>query len=175
MDETSQAFINQARTLLTRDYLPRIARCLEHLTDADVWWRANAESNSIGNLLLHLAGNVRQWIVSGVGGAADVRERDTEFASDAQALPAGELLRRLRETLAEADEVLARLAPSRLSEVCRIQGRDGVTVLEAVFHVVEHFSMHTGQIILLTKIRTARDLAFYEFNAGVPREKWREK
>ncbi|CAN5302030.1 hypothetical protein BH18ACI2_BH18ACI2_20320 [soil metagenome] len=175
MDATSQAFINQARTLLTRNYLPRIERCLEQLTDADVWWRDNTESNSIGNLLLHLAGNVRQWIVSGVGGAADVRERDAEFEIDAQALPAGELLRRLCETLAEADEVLARLAPSRLLEACRIQGRDGVTVLEAVFHVVEHFSMHTGQIILLTKIRTGRDLAFYEFNEGVPCEKWHEK
>jgi uncharacterized damage-inducible protein DinB len=173
--ETARAFLAHARRLLIADYLPRIERCLATLSASDVWWRANAESNSVGHLLQHLAGNARQWIVCGVGGATDVRQRDREFAAPAnEAKPtAAELLAHLRATLAEVDNVLARLAPDSLLESRTIQGRAGVTLLEAVFHVVEHFSMHTGQIILLTKLRTGRDLAFYDFTSGVPREQWR--
>src|SRR5262245_66461541 len=75
----SQAFIDESRSLLTGSLFPRIERCVERLSDQDVWWRANSESNSVGNLLLHLSGNVRQWIVSGVGLAADNRQRQQEF------------------------------------------------------------------------------------------------
>ena len=173
MADFAQNFINHSRSLLLRNYLPRIERCVEQLNDEDLWWRGNPQSNSVGNLLLHLTGNARQWIVSGLGGEADVRERDVEFEIGA-AQPSGEaLLRLLHETLIEVDIVLSQLDPSRLSEVRRIQGRDDVTTLEAVYHVVEHFSMHTGQIILLTKLLTSRDLAFYKFKSGVPRETWR--
>ncbi|HEX8068334.1 MAG TPA: DinB family protein [Pyrinomonadaceae bacterium] len=173
---SARAFLAEARRLLAAAYLPRIERCLAVLPETDLWWRANAESNSVGQLLRHLAGNVRQWLVSGVGGAPDVRQRDAEFAAPgADDQPAAaELLAHLRAALAEADDVLARLAPDTLLERRTIQGRAGVTVLEAVFHVVEHFSMHTGQIILLTKLRTGRDLAFYDFAAGAPRETWKE-
>ena len=177
MDETARAFIGEARRLLSADYLPKIERCLERLTDDQVWWRANADSNSVGNLLLHLAGNARQWIVSGVGGAGDARERQAEFdagkaGDDATRPTASELLARLRSTLAEVDAVLAGLDPAALLERRRIQGLEGVVVLNAVFHVVEHFSMHAGQIILLTKLLTAGDLAFYDFSAGAPRANW---
>ena len=172
-EEIARAFLAHARALLSADYLPRIERCLDTLAEADIWWRPNPESNSIGNLLLHLAGNARQWIVCGVGGAADVRERDGEFAAgESEGLSRAELRARLRATLAEVDEVLASLDPSGLLEPRTIQGRAGVSVLEAVFHVVEHFSMHTGQIILLTKQRTARDLRFYDFTSGEPRTTW---
>jgi uncharacterized damage-inducible protein DinB len=171
----ARAFLAHARTLLSADYLPRIERCLDTLAEADIWWRPNPESNSIGNLLLHLAGNARQWIISGVGGERDMRERDGEFAADESGGLSGDELRaRLRATLAEVDAVLARLDPSVLLEPRTIQGRAGVSVLEAVFHVVEHFSMHTGQIILLTKQRTARDLQFYDFTSGEPRTAWGE-
>jgi uncharacterized damage-inducible protein DinB len=171
--EIACAFLAHARALLAADYLPRIERCLDTLAEADIWWRPNPQSNSIGNLLLHLAGNARQWIISGVGGAGDVRARDSEFAADeGEGLSGDELRTRLRATLAEVDEVLARLDPSVLLEPRTIQGRTGVSVLEAVFHVVEHFSMHTGQIILLTKQRTARDLQFYDFQSGAPRTMW---
>ena len=175
MDETARAFIGEARRLLSADYLPKIERCLERLTDEQVWWRANADSNSVGNLLLHLAGNARQWIVSGVGGGRDARERQAEFDAGrgGEARPAAaELLARLRSTLAEVDAVLAGLDPAALAERRRIQGLENVVVLNAVFHVVEHFSMHTGQIILLTKLLTAGDLAFYDFSAGAPRARW---
>lgn len=173
MAETGQAFIDQARALLLTDYLPKIERCLERLTDEQTWWRAGEESNSIGNLLRHLSGNVRQWIVCGVGGAPDRRNRQLEFDAR-EIVPRAELLDQLKRTLDEVDETLARLAPSGLLEPRRIQGCD-VTALEAVFHVVEHFSMHTGQIILITKMLTSVDLRFYDFSGGAPAANWQDK
>jgi uncharacterized damage-inducible protein DinB len=172
MSDAARAFLDEARRYFLADYLPKIERCLERLTDAQVWLRAGEESNSIGNLLLHLEGNARQWIVCGVGGAHDERDRDREF-DERDELPREHLLSALRATLEELDTVLARLDTSALLERRRIQGLD-VTVLAAVFHVVEHFSMHTGQIILLTKQLVAGDLAFYEFEEGVPRYNWRK-
>ena len=170
MKEVAQAFIAEARSHLLADYLPKIERCLERLSDEQVWWHANERSNSVGNLLLHLEGNARQWIVSGVGGSADRRERDREFDERGR-LSRERLLSTLRATLEEAEGVLARLDASVLLERRRIQGLD-VTVLAAVFHVVEHFSTHTGQIILLTKMLTDSDLAFYDFSEGLPRPNW---
>lgn len=172
MNEVALAFLKEARSLLSADYLPKIERCLEQLSDEDVWRRPAGEaSNSIGNLLLHLAGNARQWMVSGVGGAPDARVRQAEFDAR-EGRTREELLSELRATLADVDAVLARLAPSELLSARRIQGREGVPVLEAVFHVVEHFSMHTGQIILLTKMLAGTDLAFYDFSGGAPRPAW---
>ena len=121
----------------------------------------------IGNLLLHLEGNARQWILSGVGGEPDARARQREFDERAQ-LPRAGLVEKLRATLGEVDGVLARLTARELRGRREIQGYD-VSVLEAVFHVVEHFSMHTGQIILLTKTLTASDLAFYDSRAATRR------
>lgn len=157
--DTGRAFIERSRSYLTSDYLPRIRAALAKLPEADLWWRPNAASNSAGNLLLHLAGNARQWIVSGVGGQADVRARVEEFAARGgpdrrQALAA------LEEALSEVDGVLARLDPAALGEVRTIQGRE-VTVLEAIYHVVEHFSMHTGQILYIAKLRGGEDLGLW--------------
>jgi uncharacterized damage-inducible protein DinB len=170
MNDIALAFIAQSRSLLATAYLPRIERCLEKLSDEEIWWRPAEESNSIGNLLLHLSGNVRQWISSGVGLQPDTRVRQVEFDERRQGTRA-ELLSRLKETLAEADAVLSALEPARLLEARHIQDSD-VTVLEAVYHVVEHFSMHTGQIILLTKMLKAVDLRFYDFSSGAPAETW---
>lgn len=167
--DVSQHFIDQSRQLLTASYLPRIQGCLEGLSDEKLWWRPNQASNSVGNLLLHLAGNVRQWIISGVGGAADVRVRQREF-DERGPIPAAELLLRLETTIHEADRVLAGLIPATLSERRQIQGHD-VTVLEAIYHVVEHFSMHTGQVILLAKMWKG-DLGFYDVSDGTPRPRW---
>jgi uncharacterized damage-inducible protein DinB len=170
--EVPEAFIAHARSLLMGDYLPKIERCLERLTDADAWWRASEESNSVGNLILHLSGNARQWIVSGLGGTSDLRVRQAEFDERAL-LPRAELLARLKETLAEVDAVLSALDTSSLMERRPVQGHE-VTGLEAVFHVVEHFSMHTGQIILLTKMLSRKDLRFYDFSSGVPLPNWHQ-
>ena len=169
-DATGRLFLEEARRHLGEDYLPKIERCLERLTDEQVWWRAGEQSNSVGNLLLHLEGNLRQWVVCGAGGRADMRERPREFA-ERRRLPRGELLASLRAAVAEAGDALARLDPATLLETRRIQGLD-VTLLAAVFHAVEHFSMHTGQVILLTKMLTGADLAFYDFSGGAPRADW---
>src|SRR5688572_4566819 len=94
-----KAFLAKARELLASDYLPKIERSLEILSDEQVWWRSNPESNSVGNLMLHLSGNARQWIVSGVGGANSDRDRPQEFA-ERSLIPRAILIGRLRETLA---------------------------------------------------------------------------
>ena len=170
-ESVSRAFIDRAIDFLTGEYLPKIERCLEKLTDEQIWWRANEESNSIGNLVLHLCGNARQWIVSGLGFEADARVRDAEF-SRRDPLERAELLNLLRSTLADVESVLRQLDPATLLEKRTIQGSE-VDVLEAVFHVTEHFSMHTGQIILLTKLLIATDLRFYGFEDGAPVHRWR--
>ena len=160
MNETGESFIASARAYFTEDYLPKIERSLELLTDEQIWWRANPQSNSIGNLLMHLGGNVRQWIVCGIGGAADNRDRDSEFAQR-DTIPRDKLLGGLKQTLNEADATLAKFDPGKLLERHSIQGCD-VTALAAIFHVVEHFSMHVGQIVYITKELTAHDLHFYD-------------
>ena len=170
--EVSRAFIQCAREFLKNDYLPKIERCLAQLTDEQVWWRANPESNSIGNLLLHLCGNARQWIVSGLGGETDRRVRQTEFAERTM-ISRSELRSRLKETLAAVDMVLANFDCQRILDRHRIQDFE-VTALNAIFHVIEHFSMHTGQIILLTKMLANRDLVFYDFSSGKAVHTWHE-
>ena len=160
------AFLRQARFRLQSDYLAKITAALESLDEEQLWWRPNAASNSIGNLLLHLSGNVRQWIVAGVGGAPDVRTRAAEFAAQ-QTLGKQALLVQLTETLAEADAVLASLlaeagqSDAPLQRVCVPQGFPQ-TVLDAVFHVVEHFSYHTGQIVYLAKQLSGEQTQFYD-------------
>src|SRR6186713_1217706 len=101
--EVSLAFIQQAREFLGGEYLPKIERCLEKLTDEQIWWRANKESNSIGNLILHLCGNARQWIVCGVGAQPDARDRDSEFAQR-EIISRSELVELLHSTLEEVDQ-----------------------------------------------------------------------
>src|ERR1041385_7229872 len=102
MSDTGKAFIARSRYHLAEDFLPKIERCLERLSDEQIWWRANDESNSIGNLVLHLCGNARQWIVCGVGGAQGERDRDAEFAQR-EVIGRDQLLRLLRTTLADVD------------------------------------------------------------------------
>ncbi|MBI3004145.1 MAG: DUF1572 family protein [Ignavibacteriales bacterium] len=151
--------IDFSRRKLLQEYFPRIRRCVEELSDDDIWWRAHETDNSIGNLLLHLSGNVRQWIVSGVGGAMDTRKRQEEF-DERKTLPKAELLQKLEATLQEVDKTLQHFDTSRLLEKRHIQKYD-VTCLEAILHVVEHFSGHVGQIIYITKLRKGVDLKFY--------------
>src|SRR5213080_1705501 len=113
MNEIGAAFIAQSRYYLATDYLPKIEQSLALINEEQIWWRSNPQSNSIGNLLLHLSGNVRQWIVVGLGGATDTRDRDSEFAQRAE-IPRAELLDRLQLTVNEAVATLARLDPDKL-------------------------------------------------------------
>ena len=170
LNEIGKLFITRSRYHLSQDFLPKIERCLELLKDEQIWWRANPQSNSIGNLILHLSGNVRQWIVSGLGSAADSRDRDAEFAQR-DVISRDELIAKLKQTVDDADATLAKFDVDKLLNRQNIQGCD-VSALEAILHVVEHFSMHAGQVILLTKILTAEDLRFYEFEGITPLQRW---
>ena len=141
--------------------LQRIEACLERLSDEQIWSRRHEVENAVGNLVLHLCGNITQWIIGGVGGAEVTRDRDAEFARR-EPLPADELAGRLRAVVQQADAVLAGLTPDDLTQPRRIQGYD-VTVLHAVYHVVEHLAEHTGQIIWATKGLTGKALDFYAY------------
>jgi uncharacterized damage-inducible protein DinB len=151
-------FLNYSADKL-RQQSGRIESCLGTLTEDQVWARGSENENAIGNLVLHLCGNVRQWIVAGVGGVPDIRQRDQEFsARGAVAIP--ELVDRLRATVAQAVAVLDQVTEERLMDRIVVQKYDE-SVLEAIYHVVEHFSGHTGQIIFATKMLTASDLGFH--------------
>ena len=163
MGETDRLFL-ECSTSRLKEMAPRIAKCLGQLTPEQVWARGGENENAIGNLVLHLCGNMRQWIIAGVGGRPDTRDRDGEFAARGGASSV-ELGARLRETVDEAVAVIAAIAPERLAEPLMIQGYQ-VTVLEAVYHVIEHFSMHTGQILFATKMLTGADLGFYRHLSG---------
>ena len=161
------AFLRHARYLLREDYMVKIRRVLAELTDEQIWWRPNEDSNSIANLMLHLCGNARQWISAGVGGAPDARNRPQEFASR-ERISREELVARLEGVLSEVDVVLEGLeqdlrrtqSDAPLQRICTPQ-RFEQTVLDAVFHVVEHFSYHTGQIVLLAKWHTGDRIRLY--------------
>lgn len=171
MEDAGPLFLTASRDYLATGYLPRIRKAVAELEPADVWWRPNDASNSIGNLLLHLAGNIRQWIVHGVGGAEDVRERQAEFDAR-EGAAAAELLGYLESAVAEAVDVIDRLDPAALSEPRTIQGME-TTVLGALYHVVEHLSMHAGQILWIVKARTGEDLGFYRIGQdGTAEEGW---
>ena len=161
--ELAVNFNTYAQTKLS-DSLRQIEKCLNLLSVEQVWHRPNDVSNAIGNLVLHLAGNVQQWIVAALGGEAFTRDRTAEFAQRAP-LPTDEILGRLRETVERACDVIGGLTPDALSARVTIQGYN-VTGLEAVFHVVEHFSLHTGQIVYATKLLINQNLSAYDDAGG---------
>ena len=152
-------FIDSCCKHLGPEGVERIASCLDLLTDEQIWQQPSKSAVSIGNLCLHLHGNVRQWIVSGLGGAKDERVRDNEF-SDHRTHSKDELVDQLRNTITEAQNVLRSLTIEQLEQDMRIQGF-ATNTTAAITHVVEHFSYHTGQITLLTKIATDADLGYY--------------
>ena len=170
--QTGRLFLDRARYLLLTEYRTKIRLAVEALPEDALWWRPNDQSNSVGNLLLHLAGNVRQWMVSGVGGAPDVRHRAAEFAAP-DGPPRADLLAALYRTLDEVEQVLDGLTPEALIERRTIQGRE-ITVLDAIFICVEHFSMHLGQIILLAKLRAPGAIHFYDDAGGLAHPIWRD-
>ena len=142
-----------------REFIGRIETCFNKLTDDQIWLRGSENQNAPGNLALHLAGNVRQWIICGLGGQEDKRIRHLEF--DARGGQSGaHLAAKLRETVEEAIGVIGTLTREQLIAARDIQGYH-VTGVHALLHVVEHFGQHTGQIFLLTKALTGEDLGFY--------------
>ncbi|MGB9077322.1 MAG: DUF1572 family protein [Terracidiphilus sp.] len=152
-------FLQFSQNKLLHQYWPRLRGCVEALTDEQIWWRPNSACNSVGNLLLHLSGNVGQWLVASFNKADDTRNRPAEF-NERRRIPSKQLLERLDETMQESAKVLALLTPEDLAATYQIQGYT-VTGLDAVYQVVEHFGLHYGQILYITKQLRGQDLGFY--------------
>jgi uncharacterized damage-inducible protein DinB len=142
-----------------RQFAQRIEVCLGNLNEDQIWARGQDNENAIGNLALHLAGNVRQWIISSLGDDPDSRDRDSEFASRG-GVNGTELTRNLRTTVEQASRIISGLNTAQLTRMYEIQ-QYPVSGVEIVYHVVEHFAQHTGQIIFATKMLTGEDLGFY--------------
>jgi len=158
--ELATVFLQFSRQKLLGQYWPRLREAVGALTDEQVWWRPNDSSNSIGNLILHLNGNVGQWLVASFNRQEDGRNRPLEFSERGQ-IPVSALLDKLGATLAQAAEVLARLTVEDLLAPYEIQGYK-VRGLDAVYQVVEHFGLHYGQIVYIAKNLTGKDLGFYK-------------
>jgi len=152
-------FLDFSRKKLFGQFWPRLKECVAPLTSEQVWWRPNEASNSIGNLILHLNGNVGQWLVASFNKDEDRRNRPGEFAAR-EGATADELLATLGATLDAAAAVLDRLTVEELLAPYEIQGYH-VRGLDAVYQVVEHFGLHYGQIAYITKSITGKDLGFY--------------
>lgn len=159
MDDTTTGFLVFSRRELSEIMWPRLKEALHPLNRDQIWWRPNEASNSIGNLLLHLNGNMRQWIISGIGSSQFIRNRDTEF-DEREHLDPAVLEAQLGQTIQEVSDVLDRVTEGELLRVRTIQGYE-VPGLDAIYHVVEHFAMHYGQILYIIKMLQANDLGFY--------------
>lgn len=162
MSGVDKLFVHRSVGLLRDTYVPRIEAALGILPLEDLWWRPHEGVFAFGNVLLHLEGNVRQWILSGLGGETDHRERSSEFAAGAGP-SGGELLEELREAVAAACTVVEGMDEETLLREREIQGFK-TTGLGAVYHVVEHFSWHTAQAVWIAKQRAGANhgLAFYD-------------
>ncbi len=159
-DQITSELIKEVRRRLNEESMSRIEKCLNRLTDEQIWWRPNDESNSIGNLILHLSGNVRQWIISGIGGQIDTRQRNTEFEARGK-MSKDDRWGVLAATMTEIESVLDGITASQLVVQQPVQVYTE-SVLSILIHVTEHFSYHTGQIAWITKMLTDRQLGFYE-------------
>jgi len=164
-DDLRDALIREVTFRIYDECLPRIVKCLGQLDNQQVWWRPNESSNSIGNLVLHLCGNVRQWIYAGLGKNQDVRHRQAEF-DERQEIPRDELVNTVLSTMELVRPVITNIPTEELLHTRSVQTFEetGLTIL---IHVTEHFSYHTGQIAYITKMITDRQLGFYD---GVPLE-----
>ena len=152
-------FVSEIKRRLFEESQVRLERCLNELSEADIWWRPNENSNSVGNLVLHLSGNARQWILAGLGGALDQRRRQTEF-DERGPIPRAELIQKVRDVMGEIDEVLDRLKSEDLERPIVVQSFDE-TGLSILIHVVEHFSYHVGQMAYIVKARLDKQTNFY--------------
>jgi uncharacterized damage-inducible protein DinB len=168
--DLASTFIARSRHYLVVEYRTKLHTAVLALPPDALWARANEASNSVGNLLVHLAGNVRQWIVDGVGREPSLRNRAAEFA--VRDGPRAEvLLRDLDSVLRDVDRILGGLTHEELLTDRTIQGRD-ITVFEAIYHVVEHFSLHLGQVVLMAKAHAPGSFQFYEDAEGMATAVW---
>ena len=161
-------FINQSIKRINQS-TDKITTCMRELDEKDVWFSPNEHLNSIGNLILHLCGNIRQHVISALGGVMDIREREFEFSARKDFTNV-ELIKKLQETASQAVDIIQNLQREDLLRKRMAQGAS-YSGVDSIIHVTEHYSYHTGQIILLTKLYKNIDMAFY---AGVDLNKRNE-
>ena len=166
--EFTKSFLAESQRSVAVYHMPRLIRCLKMLSDKEIWWRPNAASNSAGNLVLHLSGNVSQWIISGLGNRVYHRDRDWEFAERGP-VSRRSLITLIRRSVEEACNVLGHLSEDSLEQIYDIQGYR-VSGMYAVTHVVDHFAYHTGQIIFVTKWKLGKDLRFTRLPGDRPKK-----
>ena len=155
---TTSLFLDFSRMKLTEQYWPRMKQAVESLSDEQVWWRPNEASNSVGNLMLHLNGNVTQWLLASFSREKDERNRPAEFSAH-DGVTRDELIARLGTTVQHAGQMLERLTEAELLATYQIQGFT-VTGLQAVYQVTEHFALHYGQVLYIVKQLEGKDLEF---------------
>lgn len=152
--------IRETKRRIFQESIPRIKKCLNILSDEEIWQWANSHTPSIGNLVVHLCGNVRQWIGTGLGKLPDDRIRDREFEETSK-VSKDELVQLLNDLQTDIEEVLDKLSKDTWTQPISVQGFNE-TGLSVLVHVIEHFSYHTGQIAYYTKVLKDTDLNFYE-------------
>lgn len=159
-EQLRKALVDEVLHRLYDESLPRILRCLDRLTNEQIWWRPNESSNSIGNLVLHLCGNVNQWIYSGLGGFPDDRIRQAEFDTR-EFIDREDLKIALESTMEKARTVIERITVNEILRIRPVQTFEekGLSIM---IHVTEHFSYHTGQIAYITKMLSDKPLGFYD-------------
>jgi hypothetical protein len=160
----AQEFMEASRLFLEQDFLPKLKHCVEDMPEIDIWWRPNEQSNSVGNLILHLCGNIKQWILHSIGGIPVARDRDAEFA-ERRMLPKAELIANIDTAVTDVAKLLETLPASSLLARFEVQA-DTPSRLQAIYHVVEHFSYHLGLFLYIYKLRTGRDPAFFRHLAS---------
>jgi len=127
-----------------------VAHCLNQLNDEQLWMRPTPHVNSIGIILQHLSGNLRQWIVSGIGGAEDIRRRAQEF-EEGEHCSTVEMLEKFKALIIECRAIVQRLTVEELTEHRRIQGFER-NVLNAIYGTLTHLNLHVGQILFITHL-----------------------
>jgi len=160
LEQVHSLMIAEVKRRLFKESIPRAKKCLNLLSEEDIWYRPNENSNSVGNLILHLCGNVRQWLISAIGEVEDVRQRQSEF-DERGPLPTSELIAKLDQLQADAVKVLDQTKPEILIKPYSVQGYDE-TGLSILIHIVEHFSGHIGQITYFVKARKDISTGYYE-------------
>ena len=154
-----RTLIAEVKRRIITESVPRIKKCLAQLSQEEIWHRPNENVVSVGNLVLHLCGNLRQWVLSGLGNHPDRRQRDTEFAQT-EPISADELIQQLDTLMQEVEQVLDQLTPLGLVTTRPVQAYQE-TGLAILMHITEHFSYHTGQITYYVKTRKNVDLQYY--------------
>jgi len=160
LEDIHIALIKEVKLRLFEESVPRLKKCMDELSEEEVWQRPNEHSNSMGNLVLHLCGNVRQWIGHGIGGNEDNRLRQAEF-DERGPIPKEKLLHDLDVLMLEVDQMLSDMEPEQLLASASVQGFE-TTGLSILVHVTEHFSYHVGQMTYYVKALKDLDMGYYQ-------------